>query len=137
MKYNFSPKITVLEDHEVTDAEDRFKIFTSLKEYMGSLVKVKNLLTNIDINTANQFLIAYYFNNVYKMLFNDLQKSALTSTLAVSKNIIVSVDPCTLFENMIVEGSHINIRPVYPVEITVCCNENNFYKRLLKDLIGR
>jgi hypothetical protein len=130
-KYTFSRNLTI--------GGPTYKTFTSLKDYIGISVKNTNLLTNIDINTANQFLMTNFLQTFYKILFTDIQNATRGTNVDVYNNIKVSVDPCTIVENIHIKDSAniFNKYPVYPIEITMCCNENNFYKNILKEIIKR
>jgi hypothetical protein len=132
-KYTFSRNLTIIEG-------PIYKTFISLKDYMGISVQNTNLLTNIDINTANQFLMTNFLQTFYKILFTDIQNATRGTNVDVYNNIKVSVDPCTIVENIHINDSDneiFNKYPVYPIEITMCCNENNFYKNILKQIIKR
>ena len=80
-----------------------------------------------------------FLQTFYKILFTDIQNATRGTNVDVYNNIKVSVDPCTIVENIHIKDSAniFNKYPVYPIEITMCCNENNFYKNILKQIIKR
>lgn len=129
-KYNFVTNISYFK------SDSTYISLNSMKDYISSQNKINNILINNDINTANQFLMSCFLLQIYKIIFLDLQKSTLQDDSIVHKNIIVSVDPLTLSQNVInPEDKRMNRYPVFPIEITITCNENIFYKNILKEII--
>lgn len=117
--------------------EPSYLFLNSMKSYITSQIKLSNIIANNDINTANQFLMSYYLDVIYKLIFTDLQNSTYVSSDLLEKNIIVSVDPLTLSQNLFdsrSEYKHVNNFPVFPIEITITCNENKYYKNMLKKI---
>ena len=132
MKFNFVANISIFK------SDPTYITLNSMKDYISSQIKINNILINNDINTANQFLMSYFLSNIYKLIFLDLQNSTNHDDSIVYKNIILSVDPLTLSQNVITPGDkRMNRYPVFPIEITITCNENIFYKNILKKNIKK